>query len=259
MAFLDVLARKKSNSSLGHSLYMKTTYTDLYLHAESEHHLTHKMDVLSTLDHLARTICDTESLDKDIQHLKRTFKHNGYSDEDINQALKAKNNQQTETKTAADTASLPFQYTSHKISRLLAKHIRMSHMPRKKTIHTLRLFKDSLGLKIPGVYCIPCNCTMVYIAQTNRGIEIRRKEHMRHPRLGQPDISAVAEYILEMGHCMKFSETHRLVRTEGYMDYLVKEAIKIIHPNNFNRDGGFILRWAAQPILKQLRTATSNK
>jgi hypothetical protein len=56
-------------------------------------------------------------------------------------------------------------------------------------------------------------------------------------------------------HVPFFSETHRLLRTEGYTDCLVKEAIEIqLHPNNFNRDGGFILRRAWQRSLEQFTT-----
>jgi hypothetical protein len=60
--------------------------------------------------------------------------------------------------------------------------------------------KDDPGLKIPGVYGIPCECGKTYIGQTNRTIETRRKEHMRHLRLGQPDKSAVRQHALETGH-----------------------------------------------------------
>jgi hypothetical protein len=98
---------------------------------------------------------------------------------------------------------------------------------------------------------------MVYIGQTDRSVEIRRKEHMKHLRLGQPDKSTLAGRIMERGHCMKLNEAYRLVRREGYMHHLVKEAIEMqLHSNNFNRDGGFMLGWNCQPILKQ-QLATS--
>jgi hypothetical protein len=44
----------------------------------------------------------------------------------------------------------------------------------------LRPVKDDPGLKIPRVYGIPCECGKTHIGQTNRTIETRRKEHMRH-------------------------------------------------------------------------------
>jgi hypothetical protein len=138
------------------------------------------------------------------------------------------------------TALLPYQSsTSHKISRLLARHnIRTIHVPTKKTSHLLRPVKDDPGLQVPGIYSIPCECGKTYVGHTNRTIEARRKEHMRHFRLGQPEKSAVAQHAIETGHMIEFNNTTRLVRTEGYMDRIVKEAIEIqIHPNNINGGG----------------------
>jgi hypothetical protein len=60
----------------------------------------------------------------------------------------------------------------------------------------------------------------------DRPIEIKRKEHMTHLHLGQPDKSKVAGH-MERGQCMKFNETHRLVKTEMYMDHLVNAAIQL--------------------------------
>jgi hypothetical protein len=70
---------------------------------------------------------------------------------------------------------------SNKISRLLARHnIKTVHIPKKKNIHMLRMVKDDLGLKVLGMYQIPCQCGKVYMGQTGRSIEVRCKECMRH-------------------------------------------------------------------------------
>jgi hypothetical protein len=50
---------------------------DLYLHAKSEHHPPQKQAMLKTLIQQARTICNAESLDKEINHLRWTFRQNG--------------------------------------------------------------------------------------------------------------------------------------------------------------------------------------
>ena len=42
LPFLDILAEKNPDGSLGHSVNRKPTHTDLYLHAESEHHPAQK-------------------------------------------------------------------------------------------------------------------------------------------------------------------------------------------------------------------------
>jgi len=59
---------------------------------------------------------------------------------------------------------LPYQHhvTSSKISGLLSKYnIKTNHILIKKTINTLQSLKDSLGLKTPSMYCIPCECRRV--------------------------------------------------------------------------------------------------
>jgi hypothetical protein len=68
------------------------------------------------------------------------------------------------------------------------------------------------------------------------------KQHTRHFHLDQPEKSAVAEHIIDTGQSMKFNNIYRLAKVNGYVDHLMKEAIEIqLHPNNFNRDGGFML------------------
>lgn len=46
---------------------------NLYLDAESEHHPAQERAVLFTMVYQARTVCDTESIEEEIQHLKKTF------------------------------------------------------------------------------------------------------------------------------------------------------------------------------------------
>jgi hypothetical protein len=123
----------------------------------------------------------------------------------------------------------------------------------KKNIHMLRLVKDDLGLKVPGVYWIPCECRKVYVGQTGRSIETRCKEHMRHICLDHPEKSVVAEHSVNAGHQIDFSNITILDKTSGYMDRIMKEAIHIrLNKENFNRDNGFNLSRAWFPITRML-------
>jgi hypothetical protein len=65
--------------------------------------------------------------------------------------------------------------------------------------------------------------------------------------------------LLKLLELLKFVisfNTCRLARTKGYMDRIIKEAIEIkLHPDNINRDGGFILSRAWQPAIHQIRTS----
>jgi hypothetical protein len=73
---------------------------------------------------------------------------------------------------------------------------------------------------------------------TGRTIQVRCKEQIKHILLGQPYNSAVAECKLENEASRNFGNTSLPNKAPGYMDFLIKEAIKIsLHPRNFNRSG----------------------
>jgi hypothetical protein len=63
------------------------------------------------------------------------------------------------------------QSVTNKISRLLAKYImKTNHILARKNIHMLRAVEDILGLNVPSIYCIPCECDKVYVGQTGTTI-----------------------------------------------------------------------------------------
>jgi hypothetical protein len=49
LPFVDVLVSRRLDGTLGHTVYRKSTHTDLYLYAKSEHHPAQKRAVLTTL------------------------------------------------------------------------------------------------------------------------------------------------------------------------------------------------------------------
>jgi hypothetical protein len=197
-----------------------------------------------------------ESLHGEIHHLKCIFQRNGYNKDHIRRALHQKQNRKLKDEKHIGIARLPYNKTyCNKISRVLQKfNIRTVHIPWKKTIQTLRSVKDELGLNVPGVYQIPCECDKVYMGQTRRSIETRCTEHRRHIHLSQPDKSVVAKkHSINTRHCIDFTNTIVLDRTLSYMDRLVKEAIGIrLNNKNFNRDGGLMLSRAWHPLINML-------
>jgi hypothetical protein len=77
---------------------------------------------------------------------------------------------------------------------------------------------------------------------------------MRHIRLDQPKKSAVAEHSINAGHKIDFNNVSVLDRASRYMDCLVKEAIQIRLNQNINRDNGFTMSRAWNPVTKLLFT-----
>jgi hypothetical protein len=102
---------------------------------------------------------------------------------------------------------------------LLSGHIiKYVGLSPKKIPGFLRLVKDDLGLKTPGVYNVHCECGQVYIGQTGRSIETRVKEHQLHICLQQPDKSAVTEHSISLGHRIQLQNTTIQSTKSRYME-----------------------------------------
>jgi hypothetical protein len=87
----------------------------------------------------------------------------------------------------------------------------------RKIPNFLRSVKDDLGLKMLGVYSIPCECSQVCIGQTGRSIDTRLKERQRHVRLEHPDKSAVAKHRTNLGHPNQLHDPAILSTKPRYM------------------------------------------
>jgi hypothetical protein len=88
-------------------VYRKSTHTDLYLHAKSEHHPAQKRAVLTKLIRRAKTLCDPDILGTEIQQLIDTFQRNGYSKSEIRRALHPKQKPEPKNNKLAGIAVLP--------------------------------------------------------------------------------------------------------------------------------------------------------
>jgi hypothetical protein len=118
------------------------------------------------------------------------------------------------------------QGTSDKIRKQLPRYnIRTVHIPAKQNMHSFRSVKDALGLKVPSMYSIPCECVQVYTGQTHQSTEMTCKEHTRHICLYHLDKLVVAEHIINEGHCINCKDTMLSAKMAGYMGRLSKEPL----------------------------------
>jgi len=239
LPFLDVLVTKKADSTLGHQVYRKPTHTDRYLHAESHHHPAQKQSAINSLIHRAFAISDKEHLQTELNHLKQALQKNGHNKKEIYKVISKHTNKATnlneqpsQNETSKRTFSvLPYvKGTTDRIGRILNKYnIRTIFKPPKKIGQFLRNPKDQRPpLSSAGVYRIPCSCGKVYIGETGRMVNIRKKEHQRDVRLKHATQSALSEHNVETGHQILFEETTTIANTTSYFPRKYREAISRI-------------------------------
>lgn len=262
LPFLDVAVRRKSDFSIGYSVYRKKTHTDRYLNARSHHHPLQKASVLNTLAKRAIRISDADTLPEEESYLISSLMGNGYHTKEIKRAInRAKEpNPAAEKKKFISKAYVPYiKGTTDKIARILRKHeINTVFKPYSTLNQQFRSAKDPTPkLQHQGVYRIPCSCGMCYIGQTGRAIAVRRQEHIsdcKHRRTAQ---SALAEHVATTGHTINFNETTVVARIPHFRHRLIREAIEIEkHSNNFNREEGLVT--LSSTWKKVLKTSANN-
>ena len=71
LPFLDTLITIEPDNTFSTTVYRKPTHTDQYLHWDSNHHLTAKQSVFTTLALRAKTVSSSqEKMDRELQHIK---------------------------------------------------------------------------------------------------------------------------------------------------------------------------------------------
>ena len=80
-------------------MYRKLTHTDSYLHYNSFHHSSIKNSACKTLIIRAKTICEVDNIEGELEHLRSVLKMNDYPEKFIDNAMKPRQHlQETRTK-----------------------------------------------------------------------------------------------------------------------------------------------------------------
>ncbi|KAM3823585.1 uncharacterized protein M6D78_018813 [Vipera latastei] len=95
LPFLDVLVYKKSNGSLGHTIYHKKTHTNRYLNALSHHHPAQINSVAKTLISRTKHLADEQHLKTELHTLTNVLTANGFQRNTITNLIR----RETPTKT----------------------------------------------------------------------------------------------------------------------------------------------------------------
>ena len=78
------------------TFYRKTIHTDQYIHFTSNHHNRVKRGVIKCLKWRATRICEIEDLETEEDHLRVTFRKNGYPEKFIASAMMPRTRQEVQ-------------------------------------------------------------------------------------------------------------------------------------------------------------------
>jgi hypothetical protein len=282
LPFLDVLLLKKSDGSLGHTVYRKKTNTSRYLNAQSHHHPSQKRSVLKTLTTRSIRLTDHDHYNQEVSTLHDTFERNGYSNMEINQVLNQKyhdesskevveenevnelsQNQSQDKEENKNKALLPYvRGVTDRISKVLQRYeIRTNFTTHLKINQLLNNNKSNPKLGTQGVYEVPCGgCSDSYIGQTSRRMSTRIQEHKNAVKYLHQD-NALAIHAKQTGHGIDFDNARSLANINMNLPRVFREAIEISkRPSNLNtRDDSQIISSAWKPVIKPLEVRDRNR
>ncbi|KFD67427.1 hypothetical protein M514_11958 [Trichuris suis] len=184
LPFLDILIIR-SEEGIKTTVYRKPTHSDKYIEFTS-HHPRHVMiGILHGMVNRALPICDQEYLEEKLEHIRRTFKHNGYPVRLINSVIRRTLEGRTrETRpTAGPRLILPYYAGSgEKIKRLGNRlGFKVWFKGNKHLRSILRNDKEKVPPdRCPGVvYAITCACSASYIGETGNTLAHRYQERRK--------------------------------------------------------------------------------
>ena len=141
----------------------------------------------------ARTLCDGQHLEDELKNVEDVFVANGY-DRDVVKKYMEKDERINDDGRQQYRGIVTITYVrgvSEQFKRLASKHqFRTAFKPGRKVKELKTRTQQPLGEKQKGVvYKIPCKCEKaVYVGETWRQLNTRKKEHESKVRLMNEDI-----------------------------------------------------------------------
>ena len=247
LPFLDVMVTRRDDR-LSTSVYRKQTHTDRYIHFSSSHHDKVKRGVIQCLRSRAVRICEAEELEAEEEHLRTTFRKNGYPRGFITGAMKSRREQE-ETQQAEEPERktlcvLPYvRGTSDKLGNVCKKLGVQPVFQQRRTLRSLltRVKGPQKHVDKGVVYQIPCaQCDEVYIGETGRPLKTRITEHKRAVREGDAR-NANAVHCMRTSHSMDWDAATVVDRASRWRERRIKESVHIRKKKTCNMDLGFPL------------------
>nr|VZI39054.1 unnamed protein product [Spirometra erinaceieuropaei] len=216
LLFLDVRIQKLSDGSLAISVHRKDSNSEIILNYGSNHPAAHKRSCVRTLFHRAYRYCNSNDLlSKELAHLYRLFRSNGYPISFVKNCLRHQTQSQDPTLNGEIVTrkfySLPYMRGTSKIVawqfNRLGVHV--AHKPASSLRAALSRVKDPIPKEQQTnvIYRIPCaTCSCVYVGHTGRRLGTRINEHKLAIRRREP-LSLVFTHAREYDHRFNWDGT----------------------------------------------------
>lgn len=209
ITFLDLRIKNVENKFI-FDIFRKPTFTDTTIPVDSVHPSSQKLSSYYAMIYRALTLpLSNENLEKELNTIKIIATNNGFESKIINQIKHKVLRKLTLSSIIMEDKENDFFRTltyfgkiSEKIAGVLRKQVtNITFKPAVKLGNLLINNKDRCEKnKKSGVYKLTCqDCQGVYIGQTGRSFETRKKEHWRSLRLKKSD-STFANHLMEEGH-----------------------------------------------------------
>ena len=198
LAVLDLeLNVNRKTKKIEFNVHYKKTNTNITIKKRSNHKESIKKGVIKGYVDRAKALCDPEYLQGEMENIKQVFVENGYTREEIKNAMKEKernatdNNEEELIRGMVVMQNVPgFTPQFNKIAK---QHgFKVANKTENRVKDLISKAKTPLGDKNTHVvYNIPCKCgEYSYTGETDRKWKTRRKEHQDKVRLTKEDIDA---------------------------------------------------------------------
>ena len=248
LAFLDVLVTRTPEGSLQTTVFRKPTHTGRYLPFSSHHPLQQKLSIPRTLFSRAENIIKDDELKKDeIRTINNTLITNGYPR--FHRKRRPTRSESESQQTKIMTVVPYVQNLTEPIKRVLQQvGVGVAMKPVCVLSNIFCKPKDKVFDKEKSglVYQISCrDCDAVYIGETGRSLETRKREHIDAVKNFDLKKSALCQHVAENDHFIDWDNA-KILRREPHWHkrriaegYLINQ--KSLELNVLNRNDGLIV------------------
>ena len=198
LAVLDLeLNINRKRKKVEFNVHYKKTNTNITIKKQSNHRESTKKGVIKGYADRARALCDSEYLENELKNIAEMFEDNGYTKEEIDNAIKETRSSTDEKKKEENSRGIVIMPNipgfTPQFNKIAKQHrFTVANKADNKVRDLISNAKTPLGEKNTNVvYNIPCKCAKyTYVGETDRKWGTRKREHQNKVRLTKEDINA---------------------------------------------------------------------